>query len=403
MTGTAGTALAGIMVVEWGRGRPSAYAGKLLRDYGAEVILLERDAGWRRQAFPLGPVPNRNAQLAALEAFLHGGKRSVLLDERTPEGRGVIEALLDRADVLLLHLPIAELEAVGMAPESLAGRFPRLVIVPVTLAGLGRESRYLRHADLVAHAIGGIAYGTPTRVPDPETYPPLRPGGYQADYTTGLTAAIGALLGLQYRRRTGCGQLVDVSAQAVLASFMRLDIAYRTYGMGESVNISGSGRQSPTGRPSTIWGLVPCKDGFFAFQASEQYQWDGLMRMMGDPEWSKDPRFQDPFDRMANWQEIEPYFIGWTLEHTKSEIFHAAQANRVPVFPCYTVAELLDDPQPTARGFFVEIPAGDGIPMVRVPGAVVVLEKTPWSHDPRPPVPGEHTTAILSRFQETAQ
>jgi len=180
---------------------------------------------------------------------------------------------------------------------------------------------------------------------------------------------------------------------------VRMDIAYRTYDAGDSLNISGPSRQSPTGRGSVLWGLVPCKDGYYAFQASEQYQWEGLMRAMGDPAWSREPRFQDPFDRTTYWDEIEPHFVGWSREHTRAEIFHTAQAQHVPVFPCYTVAELIDDAQQQARGYFVELPIGDGERLIKVPGALIHLVQTPWQHDPQPPAVGADTAALLAPYR----
>src|SRR5205807_55180 len=130
----------------------------------------------------------------------------------------------------------------------------------------------------------------------------------------------------------------------------------------------------------------------------EQYQWEGLMRAMGDPAWSHNPRFQDPTDRATYWDEIEPHFVDWSLQHTKDEIFHAGQAEHVPVFPCYTVEELLHDPQQAARAFFVELPAGGDHHLVKVPGALIHLEKTPWRHEPEPPdVGGSRQWAVGSR------
>ncbi|MBI2766862.1 MAG: CoA transferase [Chloroflexi bacterium] len=391
-------ALPGTLVVEWSAGRPGAYAGKLLRGLGAEVVLLEPPAGGRDAALGPGPIPTHDAELAARIRFLHGGKQSLTFDPADARSREIAGAVLARADILLLQRPLAEAEHAAMRPEDLAARWPNLIVVTMTLAGLRGEQRYWRQSDLVAHAIGGTAFATPARVPDPATYPPLKPGGYQADYTTGLTAANAALLGLQLRRRTGAGQLIDVSAQATLASYMRMDVAYRTYGMGDAMNISGLSRQSLTGRPSTIWGLVPCKDGYFAFQATEQYQWDGLMRMMGDPAWAKDSRFQDPVERAARWDEIEPHFVGWFADRTKRDIFHAGQAEHVPVFPCFNVEELVRDEQQVARAFFVDLPADDGARLIKVPGAVVHLERTPWQPSFDPPAPGEHTEALAQRF-----
>lgn len=392
-------ALSGAQVVEWGTGRASAYAGRLLRGLGARVVLVEQDGIAREQAYPLAPGPARDREVAALTRFLHGGKLSATLDPSTPVGRADLLALFRSADIVVIEQAVRAIEAAGLSPEAISTACPDTVVVACTLGGLTTEGRGLRHSDLVAHAMGGIAYATPGRVPNPATYAPLKPGGYQADYTMGLAAASASLLGLQLRRRTGKGQLFDVSALGIIASYVRMDIAFRTYEAGEALTVSGTNRQSATGREPTLWGLVPCRDGFFAFQASEQYQWEGLMRAMGDPEWSKEPRFQDPSERALLWDEIEPHFLAWSRDHDKAEIFHAAQANHVPVFPCYNVEELLHDAQQEARGFFVELPVEGDHAVIRVPGAIIHLEKTPLQHLEPAPGPGQHTEEILASLR----
>jgi CoA:oxalate CoA-transferase len=386
-------ALEGLRVLEWGSGRSSAYAGRLLRGFGAEVVLVEEDEGARKRALDVGPGGNAAARQDGLTNFLHGGKHSVRLDPwKDPAG---LRQLAHDFDALIVQQNPLDLDAAELSPEALNAALPQLVVVPITLAGLQEGARHLRHSDLAAHALSGMAYTTPTLVPDPESEPPLRPGGYQAEYTSGLSAATCVLLGVQQRRRTGRGCLIDVSMQAVLASYVRMSVAYNTYNAPDPMKLNphGLGRQSPNGRPSTLWGLVPCKDGYFAFQATEQYQWDSLMRAAGDPVWSKEERFQDPYERVQRWDEIEPLLLDWTMSHTKAEIFHAAQAEHVPVFPCYTVDEVLADKQVQARGYFVEVPA-DG-KLVKLPGALIHLERSPWRDEPIAPAVGEHSDLYL--------
>lgn len=391
-------ALTGLTVAEWGRGRAAAYTGRLLCGHGARVILVEPGEDQREQAVPVGPEPAADCQLDARIRFLHGGKQSVQLDPFAADQREPFFRILETVDILLLEQSLDALDAAGLSPEALSERFPALVVVAVSLAGLTPDARSLRGGDLIAHAMSGVAFATGGIVESLET-PPIRPGGYQAEYTTGMAAASAALLGVRMRRRTGRGGLFDTSMQATLASFMRMNVAYRLYEASDSMGLGFYSRLAKGSTRATLWNLVPCKDGYFAFQASEQWQWDGLMKMMGYPAWSKLPEFAEPLDRAARWDEIEPHFVGWCLEHTKTEIFHTAQANHVPVFPCYNVEELNHDAQFEARGFLVELPEGPGHQLVRVPGAVLHMEKTPWSHDGEPPAVGQHTAAILGALE----
>ncbi|MGE5596873.1 MAG: CoA transferase, partial [Hyphomicrobiales bacterium] len=135
-------------------------------------------------------------------------------------------------------------------------------------------------------------------------------------------------------------------------------------------------------RRTTFSSLVPCKDGFFAFQVSEQHQWEGMKAMMGNPEWSRDPKFEIITDGVANWEEFEPGFLEWTAQHTRYEILELGQSLRVPVFPLNDVAELQRDPQQQFRKFFrpTSVPGANG--PVAVPGANVHLRETPARNDP---------------------
>ena len=385
-------ALEGIRVAEWGPGRMVAYAGKLLRDYGADVILLEEEPGQRGRILGVGSDGEGARQREVLMRFFYGGKRSVAVDISQKREREAFLELLADTDVLLMQQDLRRVEPWGLHPEGIASVHPQLVVVSASLAGLTATGRYLPHAEIVAQAMSGIAGHTPIYRQPGDT--PLKIGGYQADYTTGLMVASSALLGLQLRRRSGRGHVMDVSSQATLASFMRHALEFRTYNH-ELPEVS---------RPQTFTGLVPCKDGYFAFQASEQYQWDGLRRMLGSPEWAMASEFASPADAHLNWDKFEPGFLEWARDRTKTEIFHAAQAQRVPLFPCYDVSELLDDPQQLARGFFVEVPAPNaGGLQVRMPGALVCLDRTPWRPGGTPPAFGEHTADPLkSQHREAA-
>lgn len=359
------TALEGLNVVEWGTGRMSAYAAKLLCDYGASVTLL---AGPRRDGELYGRLPACEAE--AMRCFLDEGKVSRSFDPH--EDDAPLQDLLDNADVLLFEQDVRAAETLGLAPEDLARRHPELVVVAISYGGLTPAGRYLRHADIVALATGGLALRTPPLAERTPAQPPLKLGGYQADYATGLTAATAALSGIQKRRRTAAGSLQDVSAQAVIASFLRYEAAFHLYN-----HLPAPQRIVRT----TFASLVPCKDGFFAFQVSEQYQWDGLKHMMGDPDWADDERFNVITDGVEHWAEFEPGFLAWTMEHSKQEIFTLGQSLRVPVFPLNTVAELLDDPQQEARHFFRDIELPESGRTARLPGAMLHFERTPARGD----------------------
>ncbi len=115
-----GGALKGVQVIEWGSGRASAYAGRLLSGLGARVVLVERNEARRERAFPADPIASRPRQVAALTRFLHGGKLSVELDPGSEQGRDDLLSLCRSADIVLVDHPIAALEAIDLGPETVA-------------------------------------------------------------------------------------------------------------------------------------------------------------------------------------------------------------------------------------------------------------------------------------------
>lgn len=384
-------ALEHLRVVEVGVGVAPAHCGKLLRDMGAAVVKVEPPGGDPLRGWPPFLPNTPDAVRSGLFAYLNGGKQSVAFDLTHADGAAALGALLADADVLIDTWPAgaapATLDAAGLAEHH-----PLLIRTSITAYGQTGPKSAWRGTDLTTHAASGMAMGTGGKVPDPNVTPPLRPGGRQADFVAGMTAATATLVAVHGRQASGRGALVDVSMQEALAAFTRMDVAFRTFDPDTAMFL---GVVSRRGEPQRQHGLIPCKDGYFAFQATEQYQWEGFMRALGSPEWASRPEFQDPTERAARWPEIEPLLIASARRFTKLEIAEAAQAEHVPVFPNYTTAEALDDPQIRAREFFVS--AGrKGAPTVVMPGAPVRHSATP-ALPPEPwPEIGAHTDAVLT-------
>lgn len=383
-------ALEHLRVVEVGVGVAPAHCGKCLHDMGAAVVKVEPLGGDPVRGWPPYLPNTPDAVRSGLFAYLNGGKQSVVIDHAHPDGAAALDALLADADVLIDTWPRGDAPR-GLDADAIHERHPRLIRTSITPYGQSGPKSAWRGTDLTTHAASGMAMGTGGKVPDPNLTPPLRPGGRQADFVAGVTAAAATLVAVHGRHASGRGAVVDVSMQEALAAFTRMDVAFRTY---DPENASFLGLLSRRGEPQRQHGLIPCKDGYFAFQATEQYQWEGFMRALGSPEWAARPEFQDPMERAARWPEIEPLLIESASRFTKLEIAEAAQAEHVPVFPNYTTAEALDDPQIRAREFFVPA-ARDGASAVLMPGAPVRHSATPALAPGPWPDLGEHTDAVL--------
>lgn len=388
------TALGHLRVIELGEGVPVAFAGKCFADLGADVIKIEPLNG--DPVRTLAPFLDDESGVLRSIPFLYSNtnKRSVALDLDSTTARDIVAALVESADLVIEDGPPGRLDDLGLPTDGVLSDNPRLSVVTVTPYGLVGPRAEWKATDLTINAASGMAMSTPSTVLNPETTPPLRPGGRQADYVAGMSAATAAMGAIRYQKLNGKGQRVVVSQQASLAAFMRMSIAYRTYDPENKIAVAGK-PNTRKGTPLTLWGLVPCKDGYFAFQATEDYQWWGLMRAIGNPEWAKRPEFQDPYDRINRWIEIDPLLREYTVQHTKLEIYHAAQAERVPLFPAYTTREAVQDEQIQSRQFFVDI----GRPetgRVTIPGPALRYEKTPIRYRRPWPAIGEHTDEILS-------
>jgi crotonobetainyl-CoA:carnitine CoA-transferase CaiB-like acyl-CoA transferase len=386
-------ALSHLTVLEIGSGVPVAYAGRCLADLGAAVTKIEPPAGDPTRAWPPflddQPGPTRSAVFA----YTNVNKRSVVVDATSTRGAEVCRRLMETVDIVLQNGPPGQLVDWEISLPALRAVNDALIVTTVTPFGLQGPRANWRATDLTIYAAAGLAKATPAVVEDPNETPPLRPGGRQADYVTGMSAATATMLAVHQRRQTGRGLDVTVSAQAALAAFMRMTTAYRGYDPENRVSVVNP-VNSRRGKPATLWGLVPCRDGYFAFQATEQYQWDGLMRALGDPDWARRPEFQDPYERMARWEEIDPLLQEVTLQRTKAEIYHAAQAERVPVFPCYDIAEVCQDEQVRSRSFLTTI-SRDDVGDVTMPGAAVRHSRTPVEIQRSWPALGEHTDQVL--------
>ena len=221
--------LSGFTVLELGEGVSAPYCGKLLADYGADVIKvepLEGDPARRHGPFPDGPagVGLPHPEKSALFLYLNTNKKGITLDFSTASGARLLRRLVEEVDVLVENQPPGRLEKLGLSYRELARLNPRLLMISVKPFGEGPYGRW-KATNLTSFASGGQMYlaGDPDREP-------LLNGGYQAEYQAGLNAfaaTLAALLGLAVME---IGQHVEVSAmecQACILENYRPDYAYR--------------------------------------------------------------------------------------------------------------------------------------------------------------------------------
>jgi crotonobetainyl-CoA:carnitine CoA-transferase CaiB-like acyl-CoA transferase len=227
-----------------------------------------------------------------------------------------------------------------------------------------------------------VGIGDPKR--EPLTMP-LSQGGYEA----GGNAAAAVMAALLARRKTGKGQFIDISEVEVWATTHAgqnvMTFLYR--------GVAGIRRGIHGGRtyPNEIF---PCKDGYVCVITPQLEQWKRLIEVLGNPEWSKDPKYRDRRTIAGQTaDEVNALMIPWMLEHTKEEIFEICQEKRVPCAPIYDIAEVLNHRQIKAMDFFVKLDHKEA-GTFKYPKGPCTFEKTNWEWQTAAPLLGQDNEKV---------
>ena len=337
----------GVRVVEYagtGSGIAAAYAGWLLSRMGAQVTrLVAPGMDAQRRSSPV--------QLA-LEVLADGKTNTAC-----PESAADLDALLTECDILLCDVP-RDFAAFG-TPQSLIVRHPRLIAGMASTFGLDGPYAAFEGTGLDAQALSGVAWslGEPGR--EPLSLPP----GI-VEHQAGAMLAAGCLLALTVRDDRGSGRVVDIALSDVLASYVagncRLYIHHGLEWHRSGRRASGSGGAYP-------YMILPCKDGEVCICGRTRDEWNRFVQAMGNPEWAKEPRYQDLRAMGKQYpDEVDRLVMPWLAERTKAELEAIALQHNLIVSPIREFAEVLQTPQFGQRAFFGA--ATGGGQRVTVPG-----------------------------------
>ena len=384
-------ALSDITALDFTHHIAGPYCTKLLADYGAEVIKVERP-GTGDAARTLGPFPNDEPHPEKSGAFLHlnTNKRSITLDLDTEDGQRLARMLASRADVVVESFRPGTMDGFGLGFDTLSAANPALVMTSISNFGQTGPYRDWRGSELVFYGMGGELYSTGVMEKEP-----LKMGGAVGLYQAGAVAAYATLGAVLAARDEGAGQRVDVSLMETQAGSidrrMSMLLAYQYNGeisgrppLGAT---SGSG-----GYPS---GTYPCADGYFQVTGGGGY-FGRVREMLGNPqelsgdEWLT-PEAQADDDMAGLFDAI---FYPWLLDRTKYEIWEQAQRSRVLSGPLNTMEDLDRDPVFRERGAFAEIDHPEAGSLT-YPGRPFVMGATPWAIRRPAPLLGQHTDEVL--------
>ena len=335
--------LEGIRVIELATGIAGPYAGKLLADYGADVIKVEPPGGdpTRREGARPGPRPDPEA--SPLFLHLNTNKRSVVADLDSGPGVELVRSLAATANVVVESETPGRLDELGLGPDRLRAANPSLVVASVTPFGATGPDAARPGAEIVAYALGGPMQATG----DPEREP-TKLAGNVVQYQCGAVAALATLAAVSMAEATGCGTRVDVSNYETQASSIDRRAALAVgYGFDGVVGTRVGG-----GRLGAIpAGIYPTGDGYCQIVFAPNWM-PRLAEMLADDELAR--RFADPawLDDEEVPELLNTALFTWTLTRTKQEAMAAAQAWGLAVMPVNDTSEVLADEHFRARGFW---------------------------------------------------
>jgi benzylsuccinate CoA-transferase BbsF subunit len=267
---------------------------------------------------------------------------------------------------------------------------PRLVMCSITPFGLiGPHKDYKAYELTLAHG-GGWAWLSPGGSDRPDL-PPLKAAGQQADFQGSLAAATAALAAYSRALQTGEGEHIDFSVQAYTASFLEHHLISYTY-LGRVNSRLGKRLQDP-------WGIFECQDGRIFVAVAEEDQWQRLLALMGNPDWSTQEIFKNAVRRTKNQDTLKKHLDEWIKGWRVADLFRAGQERRICFAPVFTMADLAIQEQLRARNFFVDVthPRAGTLTHLGPPYQL----REPWWQIRRPaPLLGEHNEAVKASLEQ---
>ena len=353
-------------------------ATMMLADQGAEVIKVEPPAGdiVRRMGHDLGGVTS---------SFVSSnrGKKSVMLDLKSDLGRGLLDRLVESADVFVQNFRPGTAERMGIGEDAVRTRRPDIVYVSISGFGERGPYRHKRVYDPVIQALSGLA----DIQTDRETGRPMMIRTIIPDKVTALTAAQAITAALLHRERTGEGQHVRLAMLDAMVSFLWPE------GL---VNLTVVDRELPEPRSRLAPDLIyRTRDGYITVGAVSDSEWQGLCAALERPDWLVNERFATPHDRTVNVVERLEQTQEVLQQRTTAEWLDRLDAHQVPCAPVLNQRELVDHPQVTANEL-VELRTHPEMGPYRQARPAARFERSPSGIAGHAPRLGEHTREVLA-------
>jgi formyl-CoA transferase len=378
--------LEGLRVLEMGTLIAGPFCGRLLAEFGAEVIKIETPADAKGEGGdPLRKWRKLHEGTSLWWYAQARNKKSVTVNLREKEGQDIVRKLALQADIVVENFRPGTLEKWSLGYESLAKENPKLIMV--RLSGFGQTGPYKDRVGFgaIGESMGGMRYltGYPDRAP-------VRVGISIGDSLAAMYGAMGALMALRHRDRTGQGQMVDVALYEAVFSMME--------SMLPEFGMTGFVRER-TG--ASLPGIVPsntylCGDGqYVVIGANGDSIFKRMMLAIGRADLANDPALADNAGRTQRTEELDAAIGAWTGANTLEHVLMVLERADVPSGRIYSIADIVTDLQYQARGMIEKHKLGDNQDLL-LPGVVPKLSATPGGTRWIGPALGAHTAEVLA-------
>jgi crotonobetainyl-CoA:carnitine CoA-transferase CaiB-like acyl-CoA transferase len=371
--------LEGIKVLDFGRFIAGPFCAALLADYGAEVIRIDRVGGGEDRFI----VPVTEHGEGALFLQVNRNKRSMTLDLDSEEGREIVRQLVKDADVVIANMPPRTLQNLGLDYDSLCRIRPDIVLTASTAFGTDEAVRDRVGFDGVGQALSGAVHiaGMPDQ--------PMKAMVPVVDFGTAMACALGTVLALYERKRSGLGQEVSASLLTTGLNFASGTlIEEAVLGLDRQAMLN----RSPSYGPSDIFKV---KDGWIIVQVIGRPMFKRWTQLVGRPELIDDPRFSDDTARGGEGEFLSECMSQWCAPLSRDEALALLEQARIPSGPVNSPRQVLQDETVKAAHAiqWMDYPgAARPVPIFATP---VSMSRTPPVIHKRPPLTGEHTDEIL--------
>src|SRR6476659_7261283 len=363
--------LSGVRVLDLTGVVSGPFATMFLADQGADVLKIEPIGGdiTRRSRATI----DKAGEFSALFISSNRGKRSLAIDIKSEIGREVLARLVAQADVLVQNFRPGTMERLGLGPDELRKRHPRLIYV--SISGVGETGPYVKKRvyDPIIQGLSGFA----DIQSQPVTNRPQMIRTIVCDKTTAVFAAQAVSSALYAREKTGQGDHIHV---AMLEAMMQ----YTVVGAEASA-------ADPNDRPDLVF---KTSDGYITAGTISDSEWQGFCLASGDPELAKDPRFATPLARSVNATARINKMAEYIGQHTTVEWLERLDAADVPCAPILRRGEIIHNEQVVARDIITEFDQ-PMVGRVRQPKPAAQFEINKATIGGPAPRVGEHTRDVL--------